>query len=335
MSIFTTPGKDRNSVLDIRNLSIEFATTRGRLKALRDVTLSVPPEKIVGLVGESGCGKSTVIFSVIHLLAENAVVTGGEIEFEGRDILKMSPSELRAIRGDRISMVFQDPMTSLNPVLSIDTQMTDIQYRANIGMEEKRTRAVEMLARVGIPDPRQRLSNYPHHFSGGMRQRISIAMALLANPALLLADEPTTALDATLEAQIVHRLRQLQDMAHCSILFVSHHLGLIAELCDNVVVMYAGEVVEEGDVRDIFHRAAHPYTQALLECDPARIKEKTRHLPTIPGDIPDLVNLPAGCIFSNRCAHVFSKCRTTSPQRFEVEPGHFVRCHLVTEGDMP
>ena len=198
MSIFTTPGKDCNSVLDIRNLSIEFATTRGRLKALRDVTLSVPPEKIVGLVGESGCGKSTVIFSIIHLLAENAVVTGGEIEFEGRDILKMSPNELRAIRGDRISMVFQDPMTSLNPVLSIDTQMTDIQYRENIGMEEKRTRAVEMLARVGIPDPRQRLSNYPHHFSGGMRQRISIAMALLANPALLLADEPTTALDATL-----------------------------------------------------------------------------------------------------------------------------------------
>jgi oligopeptide/dipeptide ABC transporter ATP-binding protein len=232
-------------------------------------------------------------------------------------------------------MVFQDPMTSLNPVLSIDTQMTDIQYRANIGMEEKRARAVEMLARVGIPDPRQRLSNYPHHFSGGMRQRISIAMALLANPALLLADEPTTALDATLEAQIVHRLRQLQDMVHCSILFVSHHLGLIAELCDNVVVMYAGEVVEEGDVRDIFHRAAHPYTQALLECDPARIKEKTRHLPTIPGDIPDLVNLPAGCIFSNRCPQVFSKCRTTSPQRFEVEAGHFVRCHLVTEGDVP
>ncbi|MCP4199882.1 MAG: ABC transporter ATP-binding protein, partial [Proteobacteria bacterium] len=254
---------DRDSVLEIRNLSIEFATTRGRLKALRDVTLSVPPEKIVGLVGESGCGKSTVIFSIIHLLAENAVVTGGEIDFEGRDILKMSPSDLREIRGDRISMVFQDPMTSLNPVLSIDTQMTDIQYRANIGMEEKRTRAVEMLARVGIPDPRQRLSNYPHHFSGGMRQRISIAMALLANPALLLADEPTTALDATLEAQIVHRLRQLQDMVHCSILFVSHHLGLIAELCDNVVVMYAGEVVEEGVVRDIFHRAAHPYTQAL------------------------------------------------------------------------
>ena len=182
-------GRRRNSVLDIRNLSIEFATTRGRLKALRDVTLSVPQEKIVGLVGESGCGKSTVIFSIIHLLAENAVVTGGEIDFEGRDIVKMSPSDLRAIRGDRISMVFQDPMTSLNPVLSIDTQMTDIQYRANIGMEEKRTRAVEMLARVGIPDPRQRLSNYPHHFSGGMRQRISIAMALLANPALLLADE--------------------------------------------------------------------------------------------------------------------------------------------------
>jgi oligopeptide/dipeptide ABC transporter ATP-binding protein len=232
-------------------------------------------------------------------------------------------------------MVFQDPMTSLNPVLSIDTQMTDVQYRARVSMAEKRRRAVQMLAQVGIPDPRQRLSNYPHHFSGGMRQRIAIAMALLAKPALLLADEPTTALDATLEAQIVHRLRQLQDLVHCSIVFVSHHLGLIAELCDNVVVMYAGEVVEEGNVRDIFHRAAHPYTRALLECDPARIKEKTRQLPTIPGDIPDLINLPAGCIFDNRCAHAFDRCRTTPPHRVEVETGHFARCHLVAGGDLP
>jgi oligopeptide/dipeptide ABC transporter ATP-binding protein len=327
--------RDRDNVLDVRNLSVEFRTNRGRLKALRNVTLTVPQETTVGLVGESGCGKSTVLFTVVNLLAENAVITGGEIGFEGRDILKMSESELQAIRGDRISMVFQDPMTSLHPVLSIETQMTDIQFRANIGMEEKRKRAVEMLVRVGIPDAHQRLSNYPHHFSGGMRQRISIAMALLVNPALLLADEPTTALDATLQAEIVHRLHQLQDMVQCSILFVSHHLGLIAEFCDKVVVMYAGEVVEEGDVRDIFHRAAHPYTQALLECDPARIKEKTRHLPTIPGDIPNLLALPAGCIFNNRCVRVFNKCRTTHPQFFEVEPGHFARCHLVTEGGLP
>lgn len=319
-------------VLDIRNLSVEFRTNRGRLKALRDVTLTVPNRKIVGLVGESGCGKSTVIFSILNLMAENAVITCGEVDFEGRDILKMSPAQLRDLRGDRISMVFQDPMTSLNPVLTIDTQMTDIQFRLSIGKAEKRKRAADMLNRVGIPDAAHRLKSYPHHFSGGMRQRISIAMALLAKPALLLADEPTTALDATLEAQIVHRLRELQRDLDCSILFVSHHLGLIAELCDQVVVMYAGEVVEVGDVRDIFHRAGHPYTQALLECDPARIEEKTRNLPTIPGDIPDLVNLPAGCIFKNRCSKSFKKCQTTSPSLYRISPTHRASCFLLAEG---
>lgn len=320
------------SVLDIRSLSVEFTTNRGRLKALRDVTLTVPNEKIVGLVGESGCGKSTVIFSILNLMAENAIITGGEVNFEGRDILKMSPTQLRDLRGDRISMVFQDPMTSLNPVLSIDTQMTDIQFRSTISKAEKRKRAADMLSRVGIPDASHRLKSYPHHFSGGMRQRISIAMALLAKPALLLADEPTTALDATLEAQIVHRLRQLQKDLSCSILFVSHHLGLIAELCDQVVVMYAGEVVEAGNVRDVFHRAGHPYTQALLECDPARIEAKTRNLPTIPGDIPDLVNLPSGCIFENRCSKRFEKCRVSAPLRYRISPTHTASCFLLADG---
>ena len=247
-------------------------------------------------------------------------------------MLKMSKHELRAIRGKQISMVFQDPMTSLNPVLPIKTQMLDIQYRENISTAGKRKRAIEMLSRVGIPDAKNRLLNYPHQFSGGMRQRIAIAMALLAEPALLVADEPTTALDATLEAQIIHRLRQLQEMVHCSILFVSHHLGLIAEFCDDVVVMYAGEVVEAGSVRDIFHRASHPYTKLLLECDPARIAEKTRNLPTIPGEIPDLVNLPSGCIFKNRCSHVFDTCQTLPPPRCDMTPGHFVRCHLLAQG---
>ncbi|MCK5794172.1 MAG: ABC transporter ATP-binding protein [Anaerolineales bacterium] len=321
-----------NYVLDIRNLSVEFATNHGPLKALRNVTMTVPNEKIVGLVGESGCGKSTVIFSILKLMAENASITHGEVNFEGSDILKMSSTQLRDLRGDRISMVFQDPMTSLNPVLSIDTQMIDIQYRSPINKTEKRKRAVDMLSHVGIPDAAQRLKNYPHHFSGGMRQRISIAMALLAKPALLLADEPTTALDATLEAQIVHRLRQLQKDLSCSILFVSHHLGLIAELCDQVVVMYAGEVVEAGDVRDIFHRAAHPYTQALLECDPARIEEKTRNLPTIPGDIPDLVNLPLGCIFENRCSKRLEKCRTSPPPVCRISPSHTASCFLLAHG---
>jgi peptide/nickel transport system ATP-binding protein len=321
-----------NHVLDIQNLSVEFSTNSGPLKALRDVTLTVPREKIVGLVGESGCGKSTVIFSVLNLMAENAAITAGEINFEGRDILKMSLTQLRDLRGDRISMVFQDPMTSLNPVLTIDTQMTDIQFRSAISKAEKRKRAVDMLSHVGIPDAEHRLKSYPHHFSGGMRQRIAIAMALLARPALLLADEPTTALDATLAAQIIRRLRELQKELSCSILFVSHHLGLIAELCDQVVVMYAGEVVEEGDVRDIFHHAAHPYTQALLECDPARIEKKTRNLPTIPGDIPDLVNLPLGCIFKNRCSKRLKKCGISPPSRYRISPAHTVSCFLLADG---
>jgi peptide/nickel transport system ATP-binding protein len=292
----------------------------------------VPRETIVGLVGESGCGKSTIVFSVLNLLAENAIVTGGEIAFKGRDILKMAPAELRSLRGDRISMVFQDPMTSLNPVVSIDSHMIDIQHRSRSSRADKRKAAADMLTRVGIPDASHRLSHYPHHFSGGMRQRISIAMALLARPDLLLADEPTTALDATLEAQIIHRMRQLQEEINCSIVFVSHHLGLIAELCDQVAVMYAGEVVEAGSVRDIFHRARHPYTAALLECDPARIQQKTRTLPTIPGEIPDLVDLPPGCIFKSRCPERFAKCEALSPPRHPVSGTHFACCHLLTEG---
>ena len=315
-------------VLSVTDLCVEFRTPRGRLRALRNVDLEVPEHSIVGIVGESGCGKSTLISAIIRLLAPNAEVSSGSIEFEGRDLLGLNPNEMRALRGDRISMVFQDPMTSLNPVLSIGRQMTDIQYRSKKSNAEKRERAAAMLARVGIPDPDQRLANYPHEFSGGMRQRVAIAMALQAEPALLIADEPTTALDATLEVQIIHRLRELQESMHCSILFISHHLGVIAELCDHVVVMYAGEVVERGSVRDIFHRAGHPYTQKLLECDPARIAESTRTLPTISGDIPDLISLPEGCTFANRCDQKLSRCQSEHPLPHQIDGGHYAACHL-------
>jgi oligopeptide/dipeptide ABC transporter ATP-binding protein len=324
----TDTQSNRADVLNIHDLSVSFHTERGMVKALRNVSFTIPDRRIVGLVGESGCGKSTLINSILHLLAENAHIVSGVIDFEGQDILKMTQDQLRAVRGNRISVVFQDPMTSLNPVLSIERQMTDIQYRDNLNKSEKIARAVRMLNRVGIPDPENRLGNYPHQFSGGMRQRIAIAMALMANPALLIADEPTTALDATLEAQIVQRLRKLQSDLGCSILFVSHHLGLVADFCDDVVVMYAGEMVESGTVRDIFHRPTHPYTRALLECDPARIKIKTRHLPTIPGTIPDLLHLPQRCIFIDRCQQSEKECRAGSPQLLEIEPGHFVSCHL-------
>jgi oligopeptide/dipeptide ABC transporter ATP-binding protein len=321
-------------VLRVDNLSVNFRTPRGPLQALRNVDLTIPDRRVSGVVGESGCGKSTLISAIIRLMSDNADIVSGSIDFQGRDLLKRTKKEMRAILGDRISMVFQDPMTSLNPVHTIGRQMTDIQYRDRIGIAEKRKRAVEMLASVGIPDPGSRLGQYPHHFSGGMRQRITIAMALLASPNLLIADEPTTALDATLEVQIIHLLKELQERIGCAILFVSHHLNVIAELCDDVTVMYAGVVVESGTVRDIFHRPAHPYTMALLKCDPAVIQEKSEMLPTIPGEIPDLVDLPQGCIFASRCPEVGEICLEGPPPMVEVSPGHLAACVRRTEGEM-
>ena len=320
------------NVLSIEGLSVEFRTSAGRLKALRDVSLDVPKGSIVGIVGESGCGKSTLINAVLGLLAANGEVTSGRILFDGEDLLAMGEERLRALRGDRMTVVFQDPMTTLNPVLSIASQMVNIQYRSGRGRREKLGRAGEMLAKVKIPDPERRLRQYPHEFSGGMRQRIAIAMALMQEPDLLIADEPTTALDATLEVQVIHLLRELQRDFGCSILFISHHLGVIAELCEYVVVMYAGEVAETGTVRDIFHRASHPYTQRLLECDPGRIRERRRHLPTIPGDLPNLLEVPQGCIFRPRCHRAFDRCVVERPPLYRVAEGHRATCHLVDEG---
>ena len=319
-------------VLAFRDLTIDFVTPRGHVHALRNVSLVVPRNQIVGIVGESGCGKSTLILAALNLLAVNAVIRGGEVIYEGRDVLAMSGPELREIRGQKITMVFQDPMTSLNPALSIGMQMTDIQYRdRKRRMVEKRSVAVESLRRVGIPDPEDQIKRFPHQFSGGMRQRISIAMALLSNPDLLIADEPTTALDVTLEAQIIHLLRQLKESFQGSILFVSHNLGLVAELCDEVAVMYAGEIVEQGSVHDVFHRPSHPYTQLLMECDPARILHSTRTLPTIRGEVPDLIRLPTGCVFAPRCPKAFDTCWRKAPVMEAAADGHTARCHLLAD----
>jgi oligopeptide/dipeptide ABC transporter ATP-binding protein len=323
-----------DDLLRVRNLSVHFETPRGPVQALRSVSLSVPPRTIVGLVGESGSGKTTVVLAVIRLLAPNAVVDGGEILYGGRDVLRLSPAELTDLRGREIAMVFQDPMTALSPVHSVARHMTDVMYRdRGQTAAAKRGRAIEMLRRVGIPDPEERIDHYPHQFSGGMRQRIAIAMALSVSPGLLIADEPTTSLDVTLEAQIIHLLRELRTLVHGSILFVSHNLGLIAELCDAVVVMYAGEVVEEGSVHDVFHRPAHPYTRRLLECDPARVAGDWRgDLPTIPGDVPDLVALPPGCVFAPRCPRAIARCRVEAPPAVAVGAGHAARCHLAEPG---
>jgi oligopeptide/dipeptide ABC transporter ATP-binding protein len=327
------PAEDRplkgDSVLEVRNLSIEFRTPAGPVHALRHVNFTIPRGSVVGLVGESGSGKSTLALAIMGLMPGNAVLRQGSIRFGDADLGSLRPAALRALRGDRISMVFQDPMTSLNPVRSIGDQMTDIQYRNRTSMADKRRKATDMLRKVGIPDPERQLNRYPHEFSGGMRQRIVIAMGILEQPELLIADEPTTALDVTMEAQIIQLLRQLRGEVNASILFISHNLGLIAELCDFVVVLYAGEVVEQGSVRDIFHRARHPYTRSLLECDPARIGEVRRELPTIPGDVPNLLKNPAGCVFTPRCPKAFDHCPQARPADYELAPGHMARCHLL------
>jgi len=316
-------------ILNVKGLNLDYLTPRGRVKALREVSLGISEGEVVGVVGESGCGKSTLISAIMRLLPENAAIASGEVRFLGRDLLELDAGALRRIRGKEITMIFQDPMTALNPVISIGDQMADIQYRDALNRKQKLARAVEMLARVGIPDPENRLDSYPHHFSGGMLQRITIAMALMASPKLLIADEPTTALDATLEVQVVHLLKELQRSYGCSMLFISHHLNVIAELSQVVVVMYAGEIVERGTVRDIFYRAAHPYTKALLECDPSIIKEKSRQLPTISGELPNLIDLPEGCIFANRCPEAMGRCTAERPGDYTLDDLHRARCFLL------
>ena len=315
-------------VLGIQDLSVTFATEGGPLRALRNVSLEVPERRIVGVVGESGCGKSTLINAILGLLADNGQVESGRILFGEHELTRLAPPEMQALRGSRISTVFQDPMGALNPVISVGKQMLHIQYRSDLDRTEKNARSVEMLRKVRIPDPESALGRYPHEFSGGMKQRIAIAMALMMEPALLIADEPTTALDATLEVATIELLRDLQAQIGCSVLFISHHLGVIAELCDDVVVMYAGEVVERGSTREIFHNPRHPYTERLLHCDPAGQSERTRHLPTIPGEVPDLRVRPSGCIFAARCHRYEGICDTVPPE-VEVD-GHRARCHRVS-----
>jgi oligopeptide/dipeptide ABC transporter ATP-binding protein len=320
------------NVLDIRDLSVDFRTPRGRVHALRGVDITLPGNTILGVVGESGSGKSTVVWAVTRLLANNAVVESGEILFDGTDVLGLNARQLEQFRGEQVSIVFQDPMTSQIPVMSYARQMTDIQYRRrDRAATEKRRVAIDMMRRVGIPDPEQRVDQFPHQFSGGMRQRAGIAMALLMNPTLLIADEATTALDVTMEAQVIHLLRELRHELQATIMVVSHNLGLIAELCDEVVVMYAGEVVERGSVHEIFHDPSHPYTQALLECDPARVLERTRFLPTIPGDVPDLHRVPKGCVFAPRCPRAFDACSREEPSDHAITDHHLARCHLLDE----
>jgi oligopeptide/dipeptide ABC transporter ATP-binding protein len=315
-------------LLKVDDLSIAYASEEGAVQALRHATLEARAGEAIGIVGESGCGKSTLASALITLLARNARVTSGGVRFGGRDILALAEEEKRKIRGRHIAMIFQDPMTSFNPVLTIGEQLVDFQdQREGLSKAEKRSQAAAMLKRVGIPDPGRCLDRFVHELSGGMRQRAAIAAALLMAPQVLVADEPTTALDVTMEAQIIHLLRELRQDYNGAIVIITHHLGLVGELCDRVYVMYAGEVVEEGSTDDVYHRPCHPYTRALIACDPANLHDHTPVLPTIPGRLPDLVTPPPGCSFAARCPQATEHCRSVAPPYLEVGERHAARCH--------
>lgn len=312
------------------DLSVRYETPHGAVHALRHVDIEAHPGEVIGIVGESGCGKSTLVTALANLLPANARVDGS-IHYNGVDLAKLDAHHQRLLRGDEIALVSQDPMTAFNPVLTIGDQLVDFQHhRKDLGRAQKRARIAAMLGRVGIADAERRMQSYPHELSGGMRQRVAIAAALLTDPGLLIADEPTTALDVTMEAQIIHLLRELRREYNGIIIVVSHHLGVIAELCDRVYVMYAGEVVEGGEVDAIFHDARHPYTQALLACDPARFHERLDRLPTIPGSLPNLTQPPSGCVYAPRCDCAFAPCGSIAPPLVKLAAAHVARCHAVT-----
>jgi peptide/nickel transport system ATP-binding protein len=318
------------ALVEIENLSVHFATSRGALRVLRNVNLTVGRRRVVGLVGESGSGKSTLALALLGLLPQNTDEISGRIELDGTDLLSLPAAELQAYRGTRVAMIFQDPMTALNPVFKIGTQLVDAQRRRHPTLARRQLldRAAAMLRRVGISDPEVRLAAYPHHLSGGQRQRVMIAMALLCEPDVLIADEPTTALDVTIEAQIVQLLKELGKEFEGSIIFVSHSLGLISEICDDIAVMYAGKVVESGPARSIFANPSHPYTRALLACEIDPQDEPGERLVTIKGTLPDLVEVPKGCIFAGRCPARFEKC-LAEPPLLDAAPEHRAACWLV------
>jgi peptide/nickel transport system ATP-binding protein len=317
------------SLLSVEGLAVRYHTERAVLPALHDVTFVVRPGEIVGVVGESGCGKSTLSAALLRLLPGNGEISGGRVQLKGRDLLGLGDEEMRGVRGRELAMIFQDPMSSLNPTFTIGAQMIDAQKahlsRGQASRSTLRRRSIKALTEVGIPDAGERVDAYPHQFSGGMRQRVMIATALLLEPDLLIADEPTSALDVTLEAQILELLRALRQERGTAILFISHDLGVVAQLCDRVLVMYAGRVVEESDVVSLFEAPQHPYTQALLAAIPSRDQRGGR-LATIPGQVPSLAALPAGCAFADRCLHVQSTCRRHEPPLYSTPTGT-TRCY--------
>lgn len=317
------------SLLEVKDLSVVFHTDQGTVHAVDGVGFSVPEGSTLGLVGESGCGKSVTALSIMGLLAQTAEVQSGQILLRGEDLLKKTEDEMCDIRGSRISMIFQEPMTSLNPVYTVGSQLTEaIAIHRALPKEETHRLAVEMLTTVGIPDANSRMSAYPHQLSGGLRQRVMIAMALACNPDLIIADEPTTALDVTIQAQILRLMQSVQKERHMSVIMITHDLGVVAEMADIVCVMYAGQLVEQADVFSLFRQPMHPYTVGLLGSRPYIAAEvKPDRLQTIKGTVPSMLTVPTGCRFSPRCAEATARCREVSPDLVDVGDGHLVRCH--------
>ncbi|MCI0547857.1 MAG: ABC transporter ATP-binding protein [Candidatus Rokubacteria bacterium] len=320
-------------LLDVRDLHTQFVTSRGVVRAVDGVSWDVRPGETVALVGESGCGKSVSALSVMRLVAAPAGrIVQGAIRFKGRDLLTLSENEMRRIRGSEIAMIFQEPMTSLNPVLTIGRQLTEpLEVHLGLAIAPARTRAAELLAMVGIPDPERRLAQYPHQFSGGMRQRMMIAMALACNPALILADEPTTALDVTIQAQILELMKDLSRRLGAAMLIITHNLGVVARYADRVNVMYAGKIVERGTAAEIYRNPRHPYTLGLLRSVPRLDEPRKAKLVPIPGQPPDLTRLPTGCAFAPRCPYVIERCRAEVPPLEPLEPGHVSACWVARD----
>lgn len=320
---------EQSPLLQVNDLVTSFKTERGTIRAVDGISFSIRKGQTVGLVGESGCGKSVTSLSILRLIqSPPGFVERGTINFDGKNILEFDEAGMRKVRGNRISMIFQEPMTSLNPVFTIGDQISEV-FRIHQGMSRKeaREKSIEMLRLVKIPAPEKRVDEYPHQLSGGMRQRVMIAMALSCNPELLIADEPTTALDVTIQAQILDLMADLQKKLNMAILLITHDLGVVAEVCDYVIVMYAGKIAEQAPVKDIFKAPKHPYTQGLLNSIP-KLGHKAEYLPTIDGQVPSLFSLPRGCRFQDRCPHVMDKCRMDEPGLIELGPDKKVACWL-------
>ena len=314
-------------LLRMEDIFISFFTPAGEVKAVNGISYQLDRGKVLGIVGESGSGKSVSMSALMRILVHPGKMVGGRILFDGQDVNSLSEKEMQHLRGQEMAMIFQDPMTSLNPLFTIGNQLIEtIRRHTAMGHEEAKVRAMEMLELVGISNPKSRLKQYPHEFSGGMRQRVMIAMALCCEPSLLIADEPTTALDVTIQAQILDLMKSLRERTKAAIILITHDLGIVSDICDEVIVMYAGRIVERGDVDDIYYRPAHPYTRGLLKCLPRLDDDEKTPLVPIDGTPVDALNLPKGCAFAPRCSSCMQVCLRERPPVIEVGEGHFSEC---------